>query len=279
MNKKTIDPTSSPWAAFGVQLRRSREAAGLTQLQLSKKVDCTASHLSYVELAQRPPSLKLAELADQELKTGGTLVLMYWQLKHTALHEGFPEYVNYETRAEQIRVFEINVVPGLLQTRAYATAVEVGYARQGNATLEKAKERVEFRLARQQVLDRDPPPVLHAVLDESCLRRLIGGRDVMVEQLLHLERLADYSNIVIQVAPHELGERLPFTRMIHLLTMPSRKVLAYGETEQRGYIDRDLQSVEAVTKGYDRLGVESMNQADSLAMIRMVRRDLEWTSN
>ncbi|MFF0413564.1 Scr1 family TA system antitoxin-like transcriptional regulator [Kitasatospora sp. NPDC004745] len=279
MNKKTIDPTSSPWAAFGVQLRRSREAAGLTQLQLSKKVDCTASHLSYVELAQRPPSLKLAELADQELKTGGTLTLMYWQLKHTALHEGFPEYVNYESRAEQIRVFEINVIPGILQTRAYATAVEVGYARQGNATQEKAEERVEFRLARQQVLDRDPPPVLHAVLDESCLKRLIGGRDVMVEQLLHLERLADRSNIVIQVAPHELGERLPFTRMIHLLTMPSRKVLAYGETEQRGYIDRDLQSVAAVTKGYDRLGVESMNQADSLAMIRMVRRDLEWTSN
>ncbi|MFJ2188878.1 Scr1 family TA system antitoxin-like transcriptional regulator [Kitasatospora sp. NPDC087861] len=279
MNKKTIDPTSSPWAAFGVQLRRSREAVGLTQVQLAKKVECTASHLSYVELAQRPPSLRLAELADLELKTGGTLTLMYWQLKHTALHEGFPEYANYETRAEQIRIFEINVIPGILQTRAYATAIEAGYVRQGNTTPEQADERVEFRLARQQVLDRTPPPLVHTVLDESCLRRTIGGRDVMIEQLLHLEQLADRSNVVIQVAPYSLGENRPFIRMLHLLTMSGRKMLAYGEMEQRGYIDRDFQSVTTLARSYDRLGVESMNQTDSLAMIRAVRRDLEWMSN
>ncbi|MEV7360617.1 MULTISPECIES: helix-turn-helix transcriptional regulator [unclassified Kitasatospora] len=278
MNKKSIDPTSSPWAAFGVQLRRSREAVGLTQVQLAKKVGCTASHLSYVELAHRPPSLQLAELADQELKTGGTLVLMYWQLKHTTLLEGFPEYANYEARAEQIKLFEINVIPGLLQTPAYATAIESGYVRQGAALPEQADERINFRLARQHILERTPPPVLHAVLDESCLRRLVGGRDVMIEQLLHLEQLADRPNVVIQVAPYSLGENRPFTRVVQLLTMPNRKILSYGEIEQRGYIERDIQSVSALARSYDRLVVEALNQADSLSMIRVVRRDLEWTS-
>ncbi|MFJ3220509.1 Scr1 family TA system antitoxin-like transcriptional regulator [Kitasatospora sp. NPDC086801] len=278
MNKKTIDPTSSPWAAFGVQLRRSREAAGLTQVQLAKKVGCTASHLSYVELAHRPPSLKLAELADEELKTGGTLVLMYWQLKHAAVLEGFPEYANYEALAEQIRIFEIDVIPGLLQTPAYATAIEVGCAKQGSATLELAEERIQFRLARQKVMERTPPPLVHAVLDESCLKRFVGGRETMVEQLLHLEQLADQSGVVIQVAPFSLGESRPFTRVVHLLTMPNRKVLSYGEIEQRGYIERDIHSVAALTTSYDRLAVEALGQAESLAFIRAARRDLEWMS-
>ncbi|MBV6702134.1 helix-turn-helix domain-containing protein [Kitasatospora aureofaciens] len=278
MNKKTIDPTSSPWAPFGIQLRRSREAAGLKQEQLAPHCECSPSHLSYVELAHRPPSRRLAELADKALGTGGTLLLMWYQLKHTAILEGFPEYARYEALAEQIRIFEIDVITGLLQTRAYATAIEMGYARQGGATPEQAEERIEFRLARQQVLERTPPPLLHAVLDESCLRRVIGGRDVMVEQLLHLEQLADRSNVVIQVAPYSLGENRPFTRVAHLLTMPNRKILAYGEIEQRGYIDRDSQSVAALTKSYDRLAIEAMNQAESLALIRSVRRDLEWMS-
>ncbi|MEU9074023.1 helix-turn-helix transcriptional regulator [Kitasatospora sp. NPDC048538] len=279
MNKKTIDPTSSPWAAFGVQLRRSREAAGLTQLQLSKKVDCTASHLSYVELAQRPPSLKLAELADQELKTGGTLVLMYWQLKHTALLEGFPEYANYETRAEQIKLFEISVIPGLLQTRAYAAAIEAGYVRQGSTTPEQAEERVQFRVSRQQILDRTPPPFLHAVLDESCLSRVIGGQEVMVEQLNHLAEYAARPNVVIQIAPFSLGENRPFIRPVTLLTMPNQKMLTYLETEHRGYIERNSPLTRELDRSYDRLVVEAMNQADSLAMIRSVRRKLEWMSN
>ncbi|MQS16768.1 helix-turn-helix domain-containing protein [Streptomyces kaniharaensis] len=278
MNKKTVDPTSSPWAPFGIQLRRSREAAGLKQEELAPLCECSPSHLSYVELAHRPPSRSLAELADKALQTGGTLMLMWWQLKHTAILEGFPEYARYEALAEQIRIFEIDVIPGLLQTRAYATAIEMGYARQGGATLEQAEERIEFRLARQQVLERIPTPLLHTVLDESCLRRIVGGRDVMVGQLLHLEQMAKRPNVVIQVAPYSLGENRPFTRVAHLLTMPNRKILAYGEIEQRGYIDRDSQSVAALTKSYDRLAVEALGQAESLTLIRSARRDFEWMS-
>ncbi|MEU8517056.1 helix-turn-helix transcriptional regulator [Kitasatospora sp. NPDC048722] len=279
MNKKTIDPTSSPWAPFGIQLRRSREAAGLKQHQLARLCECSSSHLSFIELARRPPSRKLAELADKALDTGGTLMLLWWSMKNSAFLEGFTEYAGYEAIADEIRIFEIDVVPGLVQTRAYTTAIEKGYARQGGATPEQADEHIAFRLARQQVLDRTPPALLHTVLDESCLRRIIGGRDVMVEQLLHLERLAERSNVIIQVAPYSLGENRPFTRSVHLLTMPNRKVLAYGEAEQRGYIDRDIQSVAKLAKGYDRLAVEALGQAESLAFIRAARRDMEWMSN
>ncbi|MFJ2780101.1 MULTISPECIES: Scr1 family TA system antitoxin-like transcriptional regulator [unclassified Kitasatospora] len=278
MNKKTLDPTSSPWAPFGVQLRRSREGRGLTQAQLARKCKYDPSYVSFVELAQRPPSEQFAARADAVLETGGTLSLMYWQHRHTALVPGFPEYANYESRAEEIRLFEINVIPGLLQTKAYATAWEHGNVRRGTATQEHVEERVNFLLTRQQCLQRTPPPLVHAVLDESCLRRPIGGRDVMVEQLLHLEHMAEQPNILLQVAPYSLGEDRPFTRVVTMLTMPGRKMLAYTETEQRGYLDRDTESVAALAKDYNRLLIEAMNQAESVAMIRAVRRDFEWTS-
>ncbi|MFE6050563.1 helix-turn-helix domain-containing protein [Kitasatospora sp. NPDC056446] len=278
MNKKTIDPESSPWAPFAIQLRNSREAKGLRQEDLAPLLKCSPSHLSYVELAHRPPGRELAELADIALDTGGTLLLMWLQLRSAAILEGFPELSRYEALAEQIRIFEASHVTGLLQTRAYATALQMGYVRQGNASRELAEERIEFRLARQKILERTAPPLLHVVLDEACIRRFIGGRDVMIEQLLHLEELATRPQVVIQVAPFAMGENLPFTHMTCLLTMPNRKVLAYGEVEQRGYIDRDTKSTTALTRSYDRLAVEALGRTETLAFIRAARRDLEWMS-
>ncbi|MEV7601143.1 DUF5753 domain-containing protein [Kitasatospora sp. NPDC089797] len=278
MNKKKIDPESSPWAPFGIQLRNFREARGLLLDDLAPLLECSPSHLSYVELAHRPPSRKLAELADIALDTGGTMLLMWYQLKNAAILEGFPEFAHYEALAEQIRTIEINVINGLLQTRAYATAIEMGHARQTGGSEKLAAERIEFRLARQKILERAAPPLLHVAMDEGCFRRIIGGRDVMIEQLLHLEQMSMRPNVVIQVVPYSLGEHRPFTHMATLLTMPNRKVLAYGEVEQRGFIDRDTKSVAALTRSYDRLAVEAHGQAESLAFMRATRRDLEWMS-
>ncbi|WP_406204286.1 helix-turn-helix domain-containing protein [Kitasatospora sp. NBC_01560] len=275
MNKKHIDPTSSPWAPFGVQLRRSREGRGLTQAQLARKCKYDPSYVSFVELAQRPPSEKFAVTADQILETGGTLSLMYWQHRHTALVPGFPEYANYESRAAEIRMFEINVIPGLLQTAEYATALEAGHVRQGSATQEQADERVNFLATRQQCLTRTPPPLIHAVLDESCIRRPVGGREVMAAQLQQLEASAQQPNMLIQVAPFALGEDRPFMRMVFLLTMPDRRMLGYSENEQRGFLDRDVETVHSLAKSYDRLQIEALNQAASVALIRAVRKDFE----
>ncbi|MER7757585.1 helix-turn-helix transcriptional regulator [Kitasatospora sp. NPDC097643] len=275
MNKKHIDPSSSPWAPFGIQLRRSREAMGFTQAQLARKVGYDPSYVSFVELAQRPPSQQFAIKADDVLQTGGTLQLMYWQLRHTALVPGFPEYANHEARAAEIRLFSIGIAPGLLQTSAYANAWEAGNIRRGRATPEQADERVAFLMTRQQCLDRTPAPLVHAVLDESCLHRPVGGAEVMIEQLLYLEHLATRPNVLLQVAPYGLGEDRPFTLPVILLTMPDRKLLGYTETELRGYLDREIDTVLPLVKDYDRLQIEALNQAASVEMIRAVRKGYE----
>jgi transcriptional regulator with XRE-family HTH domain len=275
VNVRQLDPTTSPLHAFGVQLRRFREAKNLTQAQLGKLMRYSASLISYVEQAKKRPLLLFAQRADIALETGGTLELMWWQLYHSAFIEGFPQYAAHEAEAVAIRLFQIGLIPGLLQTKEYATAWEAGNVRRGRATQEEADERVAFLLARQQLFERVPAPTVRAVLDEGCLRRPIGGPAVMAGQLRRLEQLAQRPNVIIQVAPYSLGADRPFTHPVTLLTLPDRTVIAYTETEQRGYLERDADAVAVLTADYDDLQVEALPQAASLAMIREARKELE----
>jgi hypothetical protein len=211
---------------------------------------------------------------DEALGTGGTLSLMWWQQRNTALLEGFPEYAADEAKATEIRLFELGVVPGLVQTEEYATALVSAAVGRGNITRKQADERFAFLLTRQSLLERSPAPIVHAVLDESCLRRPIGGREAMARQLQHLEGLAERPNMIVQVAPYDLGERRPFALPVTLLTLPDRSVLGYTESQQRGFLERESETVTGWERNYDQLQVEALSQADSVAMIRAIRKEL-----
>ncbi|GAA2809923.1 helix-turn-helix transcriptional regulator [Kitasatospora sp. CM 4170] len=275
MNRKDLDPTSSPYAALGVQLRRSREARGLTQTGLGSEMRYSGAYISSVERGVRPPSRKFVELADKLLATGGTLALMLDQLDHSILIEGFPEYAEKEAEALHIRLFEIGVISGLLQTAEYAAAYESAPVQRGTATQQQADERIRFLLARQALLERPSPPLVHAVIDEWSLRRPIGGPAVMAAQLRHLELLTSKPNMTIQVAPIRLGEHRPFAHPVTLLTMPNRTMLGYTESHQRGFLERDPETVASWARDYDRLQVEALPLAASLELIRIVRKEFE----
>ncbi|MFG3055307.1 helix-turn-helix domain-containing protein [Kitasatospora sp. NPDC048239] len=272
VNRRQLDPTSGPWAPFGVQLRRSREARELTQAQLAKKVGFDPSYVSYAELATRePPSEKFARRADEALETGGTLLLMWLQNKHSALLEGFPEYASHEAKATEIRIFESGVVPGLFQTEAYAAALAMADVRRGSITRRQAEERVAFLLTRQQLLKRSSPPLVHAVLDESCLRRPIGGPAVMKDQLAILEGQFDESHVILQVAPFSMAEHRPFALPIRLLTLPDHSLLGYSESEGRSHLERDSGMLAVWKRHYDRLQVGALAETATLEWIRAAR--------
>ncbi|MFJ3218883.1 helix-turn-helix domain-containing protein [Kitasatospora sp. NPDC086801] len=278
MNIKELDPTSGPWAPFGVQLRRSRRAAGLTQAQLARLLGVDPSYVSYAELAppgRTPPSETFARDADRVLETGGTLLLMWLQAKHSALLEGFPEFASQEQNATEIRIYEAGVVPGLFQTEAYARALAAGDVRRGMITQSQADERVTFLITRQQLLRRGRPPFVHAVLDESCLRRPIGGRDVMREQLAYLEALYAANSIILQVAPFALGEERPFALPIVLLTLPDQSFLGYSESEGRSHLERDTERLATWRKRYDRLQVGALAETATLEWMRAARKGIE----
>ncbi|MFJ8041402.1 helix-turn-helix domain-containing protein [Kitasatospora sp. NPDC096147] len=275
MNQRELDGAASPLAAFGMQLRRSRKTKGLSQAELGRLLSCSDSYVSYIERAERQPPPWFAPKADAVLETGGTLELMWWQLQHSMLIEGFPEYAREEAMAKEIRVFELGVIPGLLQTEEYARAHEVEPVRAGDVTQQQADERVAFFLARQAILDRPAAPLVYAVLDEGCLRRWMGGPAVMARQLAHLEQLATRPNVILQIAPSHMADRCLFHSALWLLTMGDRSLLGYTETFQRGYLERDSAKVATWERHYARLQVDALSRDASTRLIRDVRKELE----
>jgi hypothetical protein len=119
------------------------------------------------------------------------------------LSDAYPIFLAFEGEASEILAFEPNVVPGILQTAEYASAVM-----RRSVVLEgpdAVGEGVSSRLARQAVLLRDPPPNLSVIIDEAVLRRQVGDADVMRRQLLRLLQTAEQPNITIQVLPLSVG--------------------------------------------------------------------------
>ncbi|MEU9337867.1 helix-turn-helix transcriptional regulator [Streptomyces sp. NPDC048290] len=275
VNRKELDPESSLQAAFGARVRSVRESRGWRQEDLAAAMGVTSGHISGVETARKMPSLRFAKAADVAFGLTGTEATFerQWrEMSYGSLVEGFPEYLGFERRAEEVRLFEVGLIPGPLQTREYATAIEAGHVRRGSLTVEQAAERVGFLIERQNGFARDLPPLVFVVLDESCIRRTIGGPDVMDGQLAHLLDFADQPNTSLQIAPYTMGEQRPFNRMVNLLTLADRSVIAYLESQTQGYLERELTSVRPLVRSYHQLQTGALSQAESVTMINQVRK-------
>ena len=127
----------------------------------------------------------------------------WWQRYQDVVPDWFQVYVGLEEAAQLIRVYEMQFVPGLLQTEEYARAV----VQQGAPGLDPAEveRRVAVRMGRQQLLGKDSPPRLWAIVDEAALRRPIGGKDVLAAQIERLMDAVNEPNITLQVMPFRYG--------------------------------------------------------------------------
>lgn len=193
-------------------------------------------------------------------------------MRRGSLLEGFPEYVGHEGRAVEIRLYEIGIIPGLLQTPQYAKVLAESSVRRDAITPGQADERVSFLAERQAAVMRARPPMLFVIMDESCIRRPIGGAAVMEAQLARLVQFAELPNTVLQVAPFEIGERRAFDLPVNLLTLPDRSVICYAESQSQGHLDRESASVMPMLTTYHQLQAEALSQAASVAMINEARK-------
>ncbi|CAL9407773.1 helix-turn-helix domain-containing protein [Streptomyces sp. enrichment culture] len=272
MNIKELDPDSSPQAAFGARLRRLRVERGWTQDELGAEMGYSSTHLSSIETGRKMPTLRLARRADVALGAGDMFEREWREMRHGALLEGFPEYVEHEARAAEIRLYEVGVMPGLLQTPKYASVLAESALKRGAITPEQAEERVAVVAERQAALVRTPPPMVFVVLDESCIRRPMGEPAVMEEQLDRLIDFAEQPNTVLQVAPFDMGARRPINLPLYILTMPDRSLMSYAESAQRGFLERESTSVLALLTAYHQLQAEAPSQAAAVAMINQLRK-------
>ncbi|MER5357147.1 helix-turn-helix transcriptional regulator [Streptomyces sp. NPDC002785] len=272
VNRKELDPDKSPVARFGQRLRQLRDERGWTQDELAVRMGCSGTHISAVETGRRPPTPRFSASADKAFGTGDQLERQGRAVWNTAILEGFPEFVAHEVRAAEIRLFELGIIPGLLQTPEYAAAITTGAVRRGAITEQQAEERLSLLARRQASLQRTPPPLVYVVLDESCIRRPVGGPGVMAEQVDRLVAFAALPSTVVQVAPFDLGERRAFDLPVTLLTLADRSQIAYTESAQQGRLERDMRFVQPLVTAYHQMQAEALSQAASVAVIEQVRK-------
>ncbi len=275
VNRKELNPESSPRAALGARVRQLREDRGWSQEELARRVEYSSVHISAIETARKPPTLPFVRKLDLAFGTAGTADSFereWREIRTGSLLEGFPEYVTYEGKAVEIRLFEVGIIPGLLQTPDYARVLANSAIQRGAITPEQADERLSFLAERQAALKRARPPMVIVVLDESCIRRPVGGSKVAEAQLDQLVEFAALPNTMLQVAPYDIGERRTFDRLVNLLTLPDRSMFSYVESQTQGQLDREITSVVHMLTAYHQLQAESLSQSASVAMINEVRK-------
>lgn len=271
-NVKELDPASSPQAAFGALLRRVRTEQGFSQEEMGGRMGYSSTHISSVETGRKIPTLPFSRSADSALGTEDKFQNEWRKLRFGILLEGFAEYVHHESQAVEVRLYEIGIVPGLVQTPEYARRLADSALRRGSITADQADDRVAVLAGRQEALVRPRPPMMLVVMDESCIRREVGGPEVMGGQLDRLLEFAEQPHTVLQIAPYAIGERRPFDLPVNLITLPDMSVIAYAESQIRGHVERETASVLHLLKDYHRLQAEALPHAASVALIREARK-------
>jgi len=270
----------------GVQLAGFREDAGLAQDQAARSLGFSPAKLSRIESGKgrKPPSesdvralLELYGTGDHESSVLLKLLQRagdpgWWQRYDKRLMpEWFDRLVGLQEAAAAIRTFEIQYVPGLLQTPDYTRSV-VERGLPAAASSEVAR-RVELRMRRAQLLLREDAPQLWAVIDESVLLRVLGSREIMRAQLTHLIEMAQRPNVTVQVIPLDVtnasAPAIPITYLrFGGLDLPD--VVYLEHIKSANFLD-DRDETEEYRLALDRLADDALEPRDSLALLNKTR--------
>lgn len=241
---------------LALELRRLREAARLTCEEVADHLECSASKISRVETGRVSVSPRdvrdMLELYGVPVAQRESLVQLardsrqkgWWHAFSDTMQPQFATYVGLESAASEIRIYEVSLIPELLQTEDYARVV----IRSGmmNSPSEDVERQVQLRMARQPAITREDPPKVWAVLDEAALRRQVGGAGLMRLQLEHLLAQAALPNVAVQVIPFGGGAHPAMGRPFIILVFPER-------------VDTDVVYLEDLTSA---LWVENVEEVD-----------------
>ena len=267
----------------GARLRRLREAKGISREEAGYTIRASESKMSRVELGR--VAFKERDVGDLLMLYGVTdpeqrdqvLALAreanhpgWWREYEDVLPGWFNNYVGLEEAAVGIRTYEIQFVPGLLQTEGYARAViGSGLPPPTSQELDRA---VALRVARQQVLTRPSPPHVWAVVDEAALRRPVGGSVIVNSQITHLLEVVELPNVALQILPLRAGS--------HAAGGGAFTILRFGEPELPDvvyveqlvsalYLDKS-EPVDRYTEVMNRLSVESLTPQETSAFLKQL---------
>ncbi|MDX3535751.1 helix-turn-helix transcriptional regulator [Streptomyces sp. MB09-01] len=273
MAGKNLDPSSSPRALLGAELRVARERAGLSQAELGEPLFVSGSFIGQLEAGTRRMHIEFARQIDDILDTNGFFVRNCGALAKSKYPNHFAEAAEAEAEAKTIREYAPLALPGMLQTEAYAREVFIAY--QPTATDEVIAELVTNRLDRAKLLANPTTPLLWCVLDEAVIRRGVGTKKVMAEALRHIATLIRTRRIFVQVLPFSAGAHSSMGGTLKLMTFEDAPPLAYVQGNAIGVLLDDPATVARHSLTYDLLTASALSPTESLAMIESAAEDYE----
>ncbi|MFD7388002.1 Scr1 family TA system antitoxin-like transcriptional regulator [Streptomyces sp. NPDC059852] len=268
---KDLDPSSSPRALLGAELRHAREKAGLSQEKLGQLLFVSGSFVGQLETGTRRIQTGQARVLDEVLGTGDFFQRNCRVTATSRYPEHFAQAAEAEATATEIREYAPLLVPGLLQTPAYAEAVCRAY--QPTAPQETIDRLVSARMERTRLLGDPTHPLLWVVLDEAALRRLTGGPEVMAEALRHIAALVRRSRVIVQVLPFEAGAHAAMQGALKLMDFADAPPLVYFEGIGTGRLEDDPATVRRRRHTYDLLAACALSPRKSLALIEAMAQD------
>lgn len=263
------EPSSSPVAFFAGEVKRLRAIAGMTQEALARATIYSPATIAAIETCRLLPSKDFAEQADKALNSDGHLERLQALVEQSSVIPWFRDLVETERKAVSIQTYESYIVPGLLQTEAYARhAVSAIRPRLPDADIERA---VILRMTRQEILSQNDPPRLWAIIDESVLRRRVGSAAVMREQCEHLLRASQMPHVTIQVIPDTQGAACAYGQQFMVLTFARQHPMAYLEDMRSARYVRETDEVGAYSMTFDYLRSSAVDDEQSAEMVRGYR--------
>jgi transcriptional regulator with XRE-family HTH domain len=285
----TVKPSTVLGRQLGDELRKFREAAGVSMAQAAETLDCTKGKVSRIEnghVPVRTPDLialmqaygveepgsrerlaALARRANRRRREG------WWHPYASVLSDTYVDQIEMEAICEGIRTYQVQLIPGLLQTEEYGRAVTV--ASRAWQTPEEIDRFVQVRIARQERLTGETPIEYWAVLAEGVLRQQVGGPEVMGSQLEHLVAMAERPNITIQVLPFSRGAHSGMFGPYLLLSFPQMASLDLVLTEVPTgniWMEREAE-VSCYRALFDDARMAALPPTESLALIQRAAKE------
>lgn len=273
-NKETAGPATRLVADIA---RTMRVRKNLTQEQLGSEIGFSGAAVSAMETCAQPASDEMLIALERVL---GDEIGIFEQAREYVRLDKYPaqfkNYVLLEQKAVGLCLYATLVVHGLFQTEAYARALIGG----GYPPLpeERVEELVEARMARKALFDREPVALIEVILEESVLRRTIGSREVMREQLGHLTACARRRNVTLQVLPLDCGlsgEHAGDRGDMNLVETPVHDHLLFLEVQGESVLVSDPAGVSTRAQRYAKIRSQALGPRESLGLIERLAGEQE----
>ncbi|MFD4599873.1 helix-turn-helix domain-containing protein [Streptomyces sp. NPDC058464] len=251
--------------AFGQTMKTLRVREGLEREEFGRRIGYSASTVASFEQGRRIPSPRTIERADEVLGAGGLLCLWKEQVERAQYPVFFQGMAALEKEAIELVAYDTLVVKGLLQTEEYMRAL-LGM-RRPPLDEETIEQRVAARLARQDIFDRRPAPLLSFVMDESVLRRWYGGKEVLQGQLEQLLLIGQKRNVEIQVMPLRCEESAGVDGPFTVVTQKGGKRFVYAEAQGTSTLLTDPDQAALAAARYGIIRSQALTPRESLVFI------------